>query len=260
MPELDRQTRSLFAVEKLNHVLEEAQLMEMSAHGQRPCNAKQQLSHGPARLLTSSSLLCCSCLRCSALSVAVPRWSESGVALVGEWRLRQLRQCLRCLEDLHADALPGCLADEPSLRPVGGWTLDESAFLQLYGCLLLTRALLIAHWSQRSQRPEQQLPEDEQAARQRRRQRRRTQTACASTCCLLSCSRPPCCASPCSVLLQLQRSVAEEGRDDGAAAAGRHIQAELQRLMRLTMRALSSAASTQPFAIVSGLLLNAEPE
>jgi hypothetical protein len=105
---------NLFAVEKLNFVVEDAQLLEMTAF---------------------------------ALSTSIPHWTRTGGNLrrLQHWTTQQLRLCVRCLQDLRDDTMvEGVQGDGngAGLRPVGGWTFDESTFLHVYACALLTTALV----------------------------------------------------------------------------------------------------------------------
>ena len=102
-------------MERLNFVVEDAQLMEMTA---------------------------------IALSTSLPHWSRTtgrNLRRLHYWTTQQLRLCLRCLQDLRADAVGerGQRGDDgAALKPVGGWTFDESVFLHAYSCALLTTTLV----------------------------------------------------------------------------------------------------------------------
>ena len=105
---------NLFAVEKLNFVVEDAQLMEMSA---------------------------------LALSTSIPHWAHTGNNLrrLHHWTTRQLRLCVQCLQDLRDDTMVEKVQRDGNgvaLKPVGGWTFDENLFLHVYACALLTTALV----------------------------------------------------------------------------------------------------------------------
>ena len=107
----DGQALNLFAVEKLNYVVEDAQLMEMSAW---------------------------------ALSTSIPRWLRvtADSTPLQRWMWQQLSLCVRCLDDCWGERLSGGQGD--GLQPVGGWTFDEATFLRVYACIVLTTAVLYA--------------------------------------------------------------------------------------------------------------------